>query len=146
MVEPPVIRTVPADAVSAPAPEYVVFGVTSTNLPEVAEPKVTDVVVEVAVTVPAVAVTAAVVLSSVCAERVTFTGADNAAEIDTVDPVDVSSMLPAVEVKDAPELERAAEPDSVMSPVALIAPPGAMLVPPVIRTVPDDAVKAPAPA
>jgi hypothetical protein len=37
----------------------VVFGVTSTKDPEVAAPKLTDVVVEVAVTVPSVAVTAA---------------------------------------------------------------------------------------
>ena len=119
---------------------------TSTNLPEVAAPKVTEVVVEVAVTVPAVAVTAAVVLSSVCAVRVTLTGADKAAEIATVEPVEVRAMLPAVEVRDAPELERAAEPESVMSPLALMAPPGAIVVPPVIRTVPDEAVSAPAPA
>jgi hypothetical protein len=64
-VEPPVIRTVPAEAVSAPAPEYVVAGVTSTNLPDAAAPMATEVVVDVAVTVPAVAVTAADVLSSV---------------------------------------------------------------------------------
>ena len=109
-------------------------------------PKLIDVVVEVADTVPVVAVTAAEVTSSVCAVRETSTGAERAAEIVTVDAVDVSEMLPAVVVKDAPVFVSAAEPDSVMSPVALIAPPGAMLVPPVIRTVPDDAVKAPAPA
>jgi hypothetical protein len=64
-VEPPVIRTVPAEAVSAPAPEYVVAGVTSINLPEAAAPIATDVVVDVAVTVPVVAVTEAEVLSAV---------------------------------------------------------------------------------
>jgi hypothetical protein len=124
----------------------VVFGRTSTNLPEVAAPKFTDVVVDCAVTVPPAAVTAAVVLSSVWAVRVTLTGADRAAEIVTVDPVEVRAMLPAVEVSDAPEFVSAADPESVMSPVALIAPPGAIVVPPVIRTVPDEAVRAPAPA
>jgi hypothetical protein len=105
-----------------------------------------EVVFDSAVTVPLVAVTAAEVVRDVCAVSVTLTGADRAAEILTVEPVEVRPMLPAVEVSDAPEFESAAEPDSVMSPVALIAPPGAMLVPPVIRTVPDDAVNAPAPA
>jgi hypothetical protein len=124
----------------------VVFGRTSTNLPEVAAPKFTDVVVDSAVTVPPDAVTAADVLSSVWAVRVTLTGAERAAEIVTVEAVEVSSILPPVEVNDAPELVRAADPERVMSPVALIAPPGAMDVPPVIRTVPDEAVRAPAPA
>jgi hypothetical protein len=105
-----------------------------------------DVVVEVADTVPVVAVTAAEVTSSVCAFRKTSTGAERAAEIVTVDAVDVSEMLPVVVVKDAPVLVSAADPERVMSPVALIAPPGAILVPPVIRTVPDEAVRAPAPA
>jgi hypothetical protein len=78
--------------------------------------------------------------------RVTLTGADRAAEIVTVEAVEVSAMLPAVEVSDAPEFERAAEPERVMSPVALIAPVGSTDVPPVILTVPDEAVSAPAPA
>jgi hypothetical protein len=124
----------------------VVAGVTSTNLPDAAAPIATEVVVDVAVTVPAVAVTAAEVLKAVCAVSVTLTGADKAAEIVTVEPVEVRAMLPAVEVRDAPELVSAPDPERVMSPVALIAPPGAMLVPPVIRTVPDEAVRAPAPA
>jgi hypothetical protein len=140
------MRTVPAEAVSAPAPEYVVAGVTSTNLPDAAAPIATEVVVDVAVTVPAVAVTAAEVLKAVWAVSVTLTGADKAAEIVTVEPVEVRAMLPAVEVRDAPEFESAADPESVMSPVALIAPVGSTVVPPVILTVPDEAVSAPAPA
>jgi hypothetical protein len=123
----------------------VVFGRTSTNLPEVAAPKFTEVVVDCAVTVPPVAVTAAEVLRAVCAVSVTFTGADKAAEIVTVEPVEVRAMLPAVEVSDAPELDRAADPERVMSPVALIAPVGSTDVPPVILTVPDEAVSAPEP-
>ena len=110
-----------------------------------APPKLIDVVVEVTVTVPVVAVTAAEVTSSVCAVRETSTGAERAAEIVTVDAVDVSEMLPVVVVKDAPVFVSAAEPDSVMSPEALIGPVGAIDVPPVIRTVPADAVIEPEP-
>ena len=110
-----------------------------------APPKLIDVVVEVAVTVPVVAVTAAEVTSSVCAVRETSTGAERAAEIVTVDAVDESEMLPAVVVKDAPVFVSAAEPDSVMSPEALIGPVGEIDVPLVIRTVPADAVIEPEP-
>ena len=123
-----------------------VTGVTSTNLPDVAPPRLIDVVFEVAVTLPAVAVTAADVVRDVYALRETFTGAERAADMLSVEPVDVRAMLPAVEVKEAPELVNAADPESVMSPVALIAPDGSTDVPPVIRTVPEDAVSAPAPA
>jgi hypothetical protein len=124
----------------------VVFGRTSTNLPEVAAPKFTEVVVDCAVTVPPVAVTAADVLSAVWAVRVTFTGAESAAEIVTVEAVEVSAILPAVEVREAPELDSAADPERVISPKALIAPVGAIDVPPMILTVPAVAVRAPAPA
>jgi hypothetical protein len=121
---PPEIRTVPAEAVSEPAPEYVVLGLTSTNLPEVAAPNATDEVVDLAVTVPEAADTAAEVLRAVSALSVTFTGADNAAEIVTVEAVELISMLPAVEVRDAPELVIAAEPERVIFPLAIIAPVG----------------------
>jgi hypothetical protein len=77
--------------------------------------------------------------------RDTFTGADKAAEIVTVEAVEVSAMLPAVEVNDAPELVSAADPERVMSPKALIAPVGAMDVPPLMVTVPLVAVRVPAP-
>jgi hypothetical protein len=63
----------------------------------------------------------------------------------TVDAVDVIEILPPVVVKDAPVFVKAAEPESVMSPVALIAPVGAIEVPPLIRTVPAEAVREPAP-
>jgi hypothetical protein len=105
-----------------------------------------EVVFDSAVTVPLVAVTAAEVVRDVCAVRVTFTGAESAADIVTVDAVEVRAMLPAVEVSVAPEFDSAADPESVMSPVALIAPVGSTDVPPVIRTVPEEAVRAPAPA
>ena len=49
-------------------------------------------------------------------------------------------------VREAPAFVKAAEPERVMSPVALIGPVGAIEVPPVIRTVPADAVREPAPA
>jgi hypothetical protein len=123
-----------------------VLGLTSTNLPEVAAPNATDEVVDLAVTVPEAADTAAEVLRAVFAFSVTFTGADNAAEIVTVDAVELISMLPAVEVRDAPELVIAAEPERVMVPLARIAPVGCTEVPPLILTIPADAVRAPDPA
>lgn len=62
---PPVMEIVPLVAVTVPAPTYVVLGVTCTEVPDVAPPRFTEVVVDVAVTVPVVAVTAAEVASSV---------------------------------------------------------------------------------
>jgi hypothetical protein len=74
-----------------------------------------------------------------------LTGAESAAEMLSVDAVEVRMMLPAVVVSDAPELVSAAEPERVMSPVALIGPVGSTDVPPVMRTVPAEAVNEPEP-
>ena len=74
-----------------------------------------------------------------------MTGADRAAEIETVDPVEVIAMLPAVVVSEAPLLDIAADPESEMSPRALIAPVGATDVPPLMVTAPLVAVRVPAP-
>lgn len=63
----------------------------------------------------------------------------------TVEAVDVIEILPPVVVKEAPVFVKAADPERVMSPVALIGPVGAIEVPPVIRTVPAEAVREPAP-
>jgi len=145
MLVPPVIEIVPVEAVTAAAPVYVVFGLTSTDVPDVAPPRTIDVVVEVAVTVPVVAVTAADVESSVWAVSETSTGADSAAEIVTVEAVEVIAMLPAVVVSEAPVFVKAADPENVISPEALIGPVGAIEVPPVMRTVPAEAVTEPDP-
>ena len=48
-------------------------------------------------------------------------------------------------VSEAPVFVNAADPDRVISPEALIGPVGAIEVPPVMRTVPEDAVSDPAP-
>ena len=63
----------------------------------------------------------------------------------TVEAVDVMEMLPPVVVNEAPVFVKAADPDNVISPEALIGPVGAIEVPPVMRTVPADAVSDPAP-
>ena len=105
-----------------------------------------EVVFDSAVTVPFVAVTAAEVVRDVCAVSVTFSGAERAAEMFRVDAVEVIAILPAVEVREAPELVIAAEPDKMISPEARMAPVGSTLVPPLIVTVPAEAVSAPEPA
>ena len=121
------------------------MGLTSTNVPEVAAPRLTDEVVEVAETDPVEAETAALVDKAVLAVSETFTGADSAALIVTLEPVEVIEILPPVVVKEAPVLVKAVDPESVMSPVALMGPVGAIEVPPVMRTVPTEAVRDPAP-
>ena len=121
------------------------MGLTSTNVPEVAAPRLTDEVVEVAETDPVEAETAALVDKAVSAVSETFTGADSAELIVTLEPVEVIEILPPVVVKEAPVLVKAADPESVISPVALMGPVGAIEVPPVMRTVPAEAVRDPAP-
>jgi hypothetical protein len=111
----------------------------------VAPPRLIEVLTEVALTVPVVAVTAAEVTSSVWAVSDTSTGAERADEIVTVEAVEVIAILPAVVVSEAPVFVKAADPDNVISPEALIGPVGAIEVPPVIRTVPADAVIEPEP-
>ena len=143
--EPPVTRAVPAEAVIEPAPEYVVFGVTSTSVPATDDPTSMDVVVEVSETLLVLEVTAAEVERAVFARTVTEVEAETAPESATVVPVETTEMEPAVEVSGAVEFETAADPESEMSPRALIAPVGATDVPPLMVTVPLVAVRVPAP-
>jgi hypothetical protein len=104
-----------------------------------------DVVVEVSETRLVLEVMAAEVVSSVFARTVTEVEADTAPDSETVVPVEVTDTDPAVEVSGAVELETAADPESEMLPSALMAPVGATEVPPLIVTVPFDAVNVPAP-
>jgi hypothetical protein len=142
---PPVIRTVPADAVNDPAPAYVVFGVTAISVPATEAPTLTDVVVEVIETRLVDEVIAAEVVSSVFALRVTEVEAEIAPDILTVVPEETTEIEPEVEVSGAVEFETAAEPAREMSPRARMAPVGATEVPPLIVTVPFVAVRVPAP-
>jgi hypothetical protein len=143
-VVPPEILMVPEDAVSEPAPAYEVFGATTISVPDTDEPTLTEVVVEVIETRLVDEVTAAEVVSSVFALRVTEVDAEIAPDMFTVVPVDTTETDPAVEVRGAVELEIAADPESDMFPFALTAPVGPTEVPPLIVTAPAE-VKVPEP-
>ena len=141
---PPLIRTVPAVAVSEPAPTYVVLGATSTLRPVTAPPIFIEVVVDDRVAVPAVAVTFALVARAVLAVMFTFVAASTAAEIVTVDPVDETFTLPLFDVRVAPELVTAPEPEIDKAPLDCKFPVGWTVVPPVMVKVPA-AVRRPEP-
>ena len=117
----------------------------STEVPEVAPPMFKFAVSEVMVTEPVPADTAADVVTVELAVRATVVAAEIAAEIFTVDDRDVTSTLEASDVRVAPELVIAPVPDRVTVPRARIAPVGATAAPPLIRTVPEVAVRAPLP-
>ena len=122
-----------------------VFGVNSISVAATDASTRIDVVDEVNVTLLVLEVIAAEVVSSVFARTVIEVEADTAPESETVVPVEVTDTDPAVEVSGAVELETAAEPESKMLPWARIAPVGATEVPPLIVTVPVEAVNAPEP-
>jgi hypothetical protein len=105
-----------------------------------------EVVEEVSETLLVEEVIAAEVVNSVFARTVTEVEAETAPDSETVVPVEITDTDPLVEVSGAVELEIAAEPESKMSPCARIAPVGATEVPPLMVTVPEVAVRAPAPA
>lgn len=142
---PPVMRTVPAEAVREPAPPYVVFGVASISTAATDDPTLMDVVVEVSETRLVLEVIAAEVESSVLARRVTEVEAETAAETVTVVPVETTETDPEVEVSVAVEFETAAEPESEILPNARIAPVGETEVPPLMEIDPLVAVSVPAP-
>jgi hypothetical protein len=144
-VEPPVIRTVPDEAVRAPAPAYPVKGNISTDVPEVAPPILKFAASEVIVTAPVPADTAADVVTVELAVSATVLAAEIAADIFTVEDLDVTSTLEASDVRVAPELVIAPVPDKVTVPRARIAPVGATEDPPLMVTVPAEAVNAPEP-
>lgn len=98
-------------------------------------------VVDVMVAAPAVAPTAADVVTVELAVKEAVVAADTIADMLTVEPVEVTLTLPAVEVKVAVALVMAPEPEIVMFPDARIAPVGATEVPPVMDTTPFEAVK-----
>jgi len=100
---------------------------------------------EVIVTAPVPAETAADVVTVELAVTATVVAAEIAAEMFTVEDLDVTSTLDASDVRVAPELVMAPVPDKVTVPRARIAPVGATPAPPLIRTVPAVAVRAPAP-
>ena len=101
---------------------------------------------EVIVTAPVPALIAAEVVTVELAVSETVVVAEIAADMFTVEVLEVTSTLELKEVRVAPEFVTAPEPDNVTVPSALIAPVGPTAVPPEIRTVPAVAVRAPAPA
>ena len=101
---------------------------------------------EVIVTAPVPALIAAEVVTVELAVSETVVAAEIAADMFTVEVLEVTSTLELNEVRVAPEFVTAPEPDNVTVPRALIAPVGPTAVPPEIRTVPAVAVRAPAPA
>jgi hypothetical protein len=115
-------------------------------VPEVAPPILKFAASEVIVTAPFPADTAADVVTVELAVSETVVAAEIAAEIFTVDDRDVTSTLEASDVRVAPELVIAPVPDRVTVSSALIAAVGAIAAPPLIRTVPAVAVRAPLPA
>lgn len=145
ILDPPVIRTVPSDAVSEPDPKYVVFGVNSISVAATDASTRMDVVDEVSETLLVLEVMAAEVVSSVFARTATEVEAEIAPESETVLPVETTDTEPVVEVSGAVEFETAPEPESEMLPWARIAPVGATDVPPLIVMVPLLAVSVPAP-
>jgi hypothetical protein len=98
------------------------------------------------VTAPVPADTAAEVVTVELAVSETVVAAEIAADMFIVDVLDVTSTLELNDVMVAPELVMAPVPDKVTAPRARIAPVGATPEPPLIRTVPEVAVRAPAPA
>jgi hypothetical protein len=147
--EPPVIESVPAEAVREPAPSYVVFGAIVMLVPAIVLPPiVTVLVVDVALTAPAVAVIGAreLVSRAVLASIVTDVAAEIALVRFTVRPVEVIATLEPEDVIVAPvALVIAADPEMVIAPAAFNAPVGATEVPPEIANV-VPAVTGPAPA
>jgi hypothetical protein len=123
-----------------------VSGNISTDVPEVAPPILKFAASEVIVTAPVPADTAADVVTVELAVSETVVAAEIAAEMFTVDDLDVTSTLAASDVRVAPALVMAPVPDKVTVPSARIAPVGPTAAPPLIRTVPAVAVRAPAPA
>lgn len=112
-------------------------------------PIVTVLVVDVALTAPAVAVIGAneLVSKAVFASNVTDVAAEIALVKLTVVPVEVIETLDPVEVIDAPvAFVIPAEPEIVIAPDAWIAPVGATDEPPEIERVPAEAVREPAPS
>ena len=78
-------------------------------------------------------------------ERETLVAAVRAAEVVTTPPEEVIDTAPAEELTAAVLFVIAPVPESVMFPVAEIAPVGATVLPPLIVTTPFDAVSAPEP-
>jgi hypothetical protein len=112
-------------------------------------PIVTVLVVDVALTAPAVAVTGAreLVSRAVFASKVTDVEAEIALVKFTVVPVEVIETLEPVEVMVAPvALVIPAEPEIVIAPDAWMAPVGATDEPPVMESVPAEADREPAPS
>ena len=132
-------------AVRAPAPAYPVFGNSATDVAETAPPILRLARVEVIETAPAVALTAAEVVTVELALRVAVVAAEIIAEMFTVDALEVALTLPVVDVKVAVELEIAPDPVKAMFPLALTKPVGATDVPPEIEMVPFVAVRVPTP-
>jgi hypothetical protein len=100
---------------------------------------------EVIVTAPVPADTAADVVTVELAVSETVVAAEIAAEIFTVDDREVTSTLDVRDVRVAPELVMAPVPDKVTVPRARITPVGATEDPPLMVTVPAEAVNAPEP-
>ncbi len=115
-------------------------------MPDVAPPILKLAASEVMVTCPVLAATAAEVVTVELAVSETVVAAEIAAEMFTVEDREVTSTLELNEVKVALEFVIAPVPDNVTAPSALMAPVGATAAPPLIRTVPDVAVRAPLPA
>lgn len=112
-------------------------------------PIVTVLVVDVALTAPAVAVIGAneLVSKAVFACNVTDVAAEIALVKFTVVLVEVIETLDPVEVIDAPvAFVIPAEPEIVIAPDAWMAPVGATDEPPEIESVPAEAVREPAPS
>ena len=122
-----------------------VFGDKATAVPETDPPRLRLAAVEVMETAPAVALTAAEVVTVELALRVAVVAAETIAEMFIVEALDVTLTLPAVEVRVAVALVMAPDPEITMFPDARIAAVGATEVPPLILRVPAVAVSVPAP-
>ena len=95
-----------------------VLGANANDVPEVAPPILRLAVVDVMVTTPEVAPTAAVVVTVELAVKEAVVAAEIIAEMLTVEALEVTPTLPAVEVSVAVALVMAPEPERVMLPVA----------------------------
>ena len=121
------------------------MGTIATDVPETAPPMLRPARLEVTVATPAVAVTAAEVVTVELASRVAVVAAKTIAEMFTVDALEATLTLPVVEVRVAVELVMAPEPEIVRFPAAFTVAPGATVVPPEMLRVPFVAVRVPAP-
>jgi hypothetical protein len=96
---------------------------------------------------PVVVMLASILNRLVAPSVVIFTGprAEIVAVVVTVEPVEVTVTPPALEFSAAVELVIAPVPEREMLPVAVMAPVGATVLPPLIETPPSVASRVPAP-